>query len=158
MTTHRLKFVALAAVSAMVHAGSTPEIEVSRRDSREFVSAPAENFTGTVRLNSQFRRASPSRLSGALVAFEPGARTRWHTHPVGQTLIVMSGEGFVQKLNGKRESIREGDIVWIPPNVKHWHGAAPATPMSHVAILETLDGKSVEWLEAVTDQQYAAHQ
>ena len=154
MKEHKAKLLALLAATGLVQAGGVSEITVSRGSSSEKVTAPAENFTGTVRLQSQFRRESPSRLSGATVFFEPAARTKWHTHPVGQTLVVLSGTGFVQRWGGKRETIREGDVVWIPPNVKHWHGATATSSMSHVAIVETVDGKSVDWLEAVSDQQY----
>jgi quercetin dioxygenase-like cupin family protein len=140
----------------LAYAGSAPKIEVSRSSDVEGVVGPAQNFTGTARLQAQFRREAPSRLAGALVTFEPGARTNWHTHPIGQTLIVTQGTGHVQHWGGKRETIREGDIVWIPPGVKHWHGASAASSMSHVAFVETLDGNTVEWFEAVSDQQYSA--
>jgi quercetin dioxygenase-like cupin family protein len=117
---------------------------------------PAEYFTGSVRLDSPFRALAPGRTSGAIVTFEPGARSAWHTHPLGQTLIVTSGLGWTQCEGGPIEEIRPGDIVSCPPNTKHWHGATPTTSMTHIAITEALDGNVVEWLEHVTDAQYLA--
>lgn len=116
---------------------------------------PADWFTGTVRLDPLFQAPDPGRVAGALVTFEPGARTAWHTHPLGQTLIVTSGCGNVQREGGKIEEIRPGDVIWFEPGEKHWHGASPTTAMSHIAIQEQLDGKAVEWMEKVTDAQYA---
>jgi 4-carboxymuconolactone decarboxylase len=156
MNSLRSMLMVLAALAPLTRAGSATTIEVSRTSERDAVIAPAQNFTGTVRLKSQFRRAAPSRLSGALVTFEPGARTKWHTHPIGQTLIVTRGTGHVQEWGSPRQTIREGDIVWIPPGVKHWHGASASSSMSHVAFVETLDDKTVDWLESVSDQQYSA--
>jgi quercetin dioxygenase-like cupin family protein len=156
MNWQKSNLIALAVASGIACAASSAQIEVSRRNSGEAVAAPAENFTGTVKLESQFHREAPSRLSGAVVTFEPGARTNWHTHPVGQTLIVTAGIGHVQSWGEDRKTLHEGDIVWIPPNVKHWHGAAANSSLTHVAFVETLDGKSVDWLEAVTDRQYAS--
>jgi len=117
------------------------------------VGAP-ENFTGTVRVDSRFKGSDPARISGGIVSFEAGARTAWHTHPLGQTLFVTSGVGLVQHWNGEVQEIRPGDIVWIPPGVKHWHGASPTAGMVHLAFSEARDGKSVDWLEQVTDAQY----
>jgi 4-carboxymuconolactone decarboxylase len=117
---------------------------------------PAENFTGSVRVDQHFRATAPGRVSGALVTFEPGARTAWHSHPLGQTLIVTSGVGRVQRWGDPVDEIRAGDVVWIPPGQKHWHGASPTTSMSHIAIVERLDGESVEWMEKVTTEQYGA--
>ncbi len=117
---------------------------------------PAEWFTGTVRVDPLFKAPEPARVSGGLVTFEPGARTLWHTHPLGQTLIVTAGSGRVRDWGGPIEEIQPGDVVWIPPHVKHWHGAAPTTAMSHIAIQEQLDGSGVEWLEKVSDEQYGA--
>jgi quercetin dioxygenase-like cupin family protein len=117
-------------------------------------SAPEEYFTGTVRIDPLFDRVDPSRAAGAQVTFEPCARTAWHTHPLGQTLIVTSGFGRVQRWGGPIEEIRPGDVVLIAPNEKHWHGASPKTAMTHIAIQEKLDGKNVEWLEKVSDEQY----
>ncbi len=115
---------------------------------------PADWFTGTVRVGPLFSPPEPARVSGALVTFEPGARTAWHTHPLGQTLIVMTGIGWVQRESGPVEEIRPGDVVGFEPGEKHWHGASATTAMSHMAIQEKLDGKNVEWLEKVSDEQF----
>lgn len=115
---------------------------------------PAEWFTGTVRLDPLFQAEEPGRTSGTHVTFEPGARTAWHTHPAGQTLIVTFGRGRVQREGGPIEEISQGDIVWFPAGEKHWHGAAPETAMSHIAIQESIDGSAVTWMEKVTDEQY----
>ncbi|VCU72220.1 Cupin domain protein [Pigmentiphaga humi] len=115
---------------------------------------PAEYFTGVVRIDSPFQASAPARVGGATVTFEPGARTAWHAHPLGQTLCVTAGSGLVQEWDGPVRRINPGDVVWIPPGVKHWHGAAPATAMTHIAIAETLDGKAVDWMEKVSDEQY----
>jgi quercetin dioxygenase-like cupin family protein len=117
---------------------------------------PSDWFTGSVRIDSPFQRSDPARVGGAIVTFEPGARTAWHTHPLGQTLIVTSGSGRVQREGGPIEPIRAGDIVWIEPGVKHWHGASSTTAMTHIAIAEMLDGKAVEWMEHVSNAQYDA--
>ena len=116
--------------------------------------ATPNNFTGSVRVDLLHAAKEPWRASAAYVTFEPGARTVWHTHPVGQTLVVTAGVGRVQRIGGPVETIRPGDVVWIPAGVKHWHGAGPTTGMTHLAITETLNGKNVEWLEPVTDEQY----
>jgi quercetin dioxygenase-like cupin family protein len=115
---------------------------------------PADWFTGTVRIDPLFQAPEPARAAGASVTFEPGARTAWHTHPLGQTLIVTAGCGRAQRWNGPIEEIRPGDVVWIPAGEKHWHGASPTTAMTHIAIQERLDGQAVEWLEKVTNAQY----
>jgi len=107
-----------------------------------------------VTVDQRFQRPDPARVGGGIVTFQPGARTAWHTHPLGQTLIVTAGTGWVQREGGPVEEIRVGDVVWIPPNVRHWHGATATTSMSHVAIAEALDGKSVDWKEQVTEEQY----
>ncbi|MBP1873962.1 hypothetical protein LPJGGPFB_02808 [Ensifer adhaerens] len=117
---------------------------------------PAEYFTGTVRIDAPFSAAAPARVGGATVTFEPGARTAWHTHPLGQTLIVLSGLGRAQREGGPVEEIRPGDIVWFDPGEKHWHGASPTAAMTHIAIAEALDGKVVDWLEKVDDADYGA--
>jgi quercetin dioxygenase-like cupin family protein len=109
-----------------------------------------------VRIDSSFQRSAPARVAGAIVTFEPGARTAWHTHPLGQTLIITAGGGLVQRDGGPIEEVRPGDVVWFAPGEKHWHGATPTTAMTHIAIQEQLDGKAVDWLEHVTDQQYLA--
>ena len=117
---------------------------------------PADWFTGTVRIDPLFQAGAPARVAGASVTFEPGARTAWHTHPLGQTLIVTAGCGRAQRWGGPIEEIRPGDVIWFPPGEKHWHGAAPTTAMTHIAIQEQLDGKVVEWMEKVSDEQYQA--
>ena len=113
-----------------------------------------ENFTGAVRLDSFFQAESPGRAGGAIVTFEPGARTHWHTHPLGQTLIVTAGVGWTQCEGGPIEEIRAGDVIWCPCNHRHWHGACPSLAMTHIAIAEALNGKAVEWMEPVSDAQY----
>lgn len=131
-------------------------MEIKRVGSQPSGKGPADWFTGTVRVDPLFEAAEPARVRGASVTFEPGARTAWHTHPLGQTLIVASGYGRVQREGGTIKEIRPGDVVWFPPNEKHWHGAGPTTAMSHLAIQEALDGKAVDWLEKVTDAEYEA--
>ena len=131
-------------------------MEITRVGTKPSAKGPADWFTGNVRIDQPFQAAEPARVAGAHVTFEPGARTAWHTHPLGQTLIVTSGCGRVQREGGSIEEIRPGDIVWFAPNEKHWHGAAPTTAMSHIAIQEKIDGKNVDWLEHVTDAQYSA--
>jgi quercetin dioxygenase-like cupin family protein len=115
---------------------------------------PINSFTGTVRLDPLFEAPDPARVRGASVTFEPGARTAWHTHPLGQTLIVTAGCGRVQRWGGPIEDIHPGDVIWFEPGEKHWHGAAPTTAMTHIAIAEKLDGKTVDWMEKVSDEQY----
>ncbi|WP_439624572.1 (R)-mandelonitrile lyase [Gemmata sp.] len=129
-------------------------MEITRAGSQPSAKGPADWFTGTVRIDPLFSVRDPARAAGASVTFEPGARTAWHTHPLGQTLIVVSGVGRAQRLGGPVEGLRPGDVVWFPPGEKHWHGAAPTTAMTHIAIQEQLDGKVVEWLEKVSDEQY----
>lgn len=129
-------------------------MEITRIGSQPSTNGPVDWFTGTVRIDPLFRANPPARVTGAIVTFEPGARTAWHTHPLGQTLIVTAGVGRVQRQSGPIEEVRPGDIVWFPPGEKHWHGAAPNMAMTHIAIQEALDGKAVEWMEKVTDQQY----
>jgi len=131
-------------------------MEIKRNGTQASIKGPSEWFTGTVRIDPLFLQSEdPARATGASVTFEPGARTAWHTHPLGQTLIVTAGCGLVQSEDGPVEKIRPGDVVWFPPGEKHWHGAAPNTSMTHIAIQEKLDGSSVEWLERVSDAQYA---
>ena len=129
-------------------------IKITRSGSQPSEKGPAEYFTGPVRVDPLFNASDPSRASGAIVTFEPGARTAWHTHPLGQLLIVTAGAGRVQQWGGPIEEIRQGDVVRIPPGQKHWHGAAPTTGMTHIAIQEHLDGKRVEWMEKVSNEQY----
>jgi quercetin dioxygenase-like cupin family protein len=129
-------------------------MDIKRCGSQPSSKGPSDWFTGTVRIDPLIQTSPPARVAGASVTFEPGARTAWHTHPLGQTLIVMTGCGRVQRWGGPIEEIRPGDVVWIPPGEKHWHGAAPATAMTHIAVQESLDGKVVEWMEKVSDEQY----
>ena len=129
-------------------------MEIKRCGSRPSAKGPADYFVGTVRVDPLFEAADPARARGASVTFEPGARTAWHTHPLGQTLIVMSGIGRAQRMGGAVEEIRPGDVVWFAPGEKHWHGAGPTVAMTHIAIQEALDGKVVEWMEQVSDDQY----
>ncbi len=131
-------------------------MNIMRAGSQASATGPADWFTGTVRIDPLFSVHDPARAAGAAVTFEPGARTAWHTHPLGQTLIVTFGSGLVQRWGGPVEEIRPGDVVWFEPGEKHWHGASPATAMQHIAIQEALDGKAVEWLEHVSDEQYEA--
>ncbi|MBI1348625.1 cupin domain-containing protein [bacterium] len=130
-------------------------MEITRNGTQASAKGPADWFTGTTRIDPLFPTHQPARAAGACVTFEPGARTAWHMHPLGQTLIVTAGFGRVQRWGGPVEQIRPGDVVWIPPGEKHWHGAGPTTAMTHIAIQEELDGKMVEWMEHVTDAQYA---
>ena len=131
-------------------------MRITRSGSQPSGKGPAEWFTGTVRIDPLFQASAPARAAGASVTFEPGARTAWHTHPLGQVLIVTAGSGLVQIWGGTIEEVRPGDVVWFPPGEKHWHGAAPATAMTHIAIQEALDGKAVDWMEQVGDEQYQA--
>ena len=131
-------------------------MNITRAGSQASNRGPADWFTGTVRIDPLFSAPAPARVACAAVTFEPGARTAWHTHPLGQTLIVLFGRGLAQREGGHIEEIRPGDVVWFAPGEKHWHGAAPGTAMQHIAIQEALDGKVVEWMEQVTDAQYAA--
>ena len=130
-------------------------MDIKRAGSQASGKGPADWFTGTVRVDPLFSPPDPARVSGALVTFEPGARTAWHTHPLGQTLIVMTGLGLVQREGGPIEEIRPGDVVWFEPGEKHWHGATATTAMSHIAIQEKLNGSAVDWMEHVTDEQYS---
>ena len=129
-------------------------MEIKRIGSQPSAKGPMDWFTGTVQVDPLFQAPAPARVGGALVTFEPGTRTAWHTHPLGQTLIVTAGCGWVQREGGPIEEIHPGDAVWFPPLEKHWHGATPTTAMSHIAIQESQDGKAVDWLEHVTDEQY----
>jgi quercetin dioxygenase-like cupin family protein len=152
------RFAALAVALSLLASASTQaspgELRIARAGSQPSGRGPAEYFTGSVRVDPLFPATAPSRMSGALVTFEPGARSAWHTHPVGQVLIVTAGLGWVQREGGAIEEIRPGDVVWIPPGGKHWHGATPTTGMTHIAVLEAVDGRNVEWMEQVTDEQY----
>lgn len=129
-------------------------MQITRNGSEPSRKGQTEYFTGPVRIDPLFQAPDPARVSGASVTFEPGSRTAWHTHPLGQTLIITSGVGWVQREGGPIEEIRPGDVVWFPPGEKHWHGATATTAMTHIAIQEALNGKTVDWLEKVTDEQY----
>lgn len=131
-------------------------MDIQRNGSRPAGKGPAEYFTGAVRVDPLFQAPAPARVRGASVTFEPGARTAWHTHPLGQTLIVTAGCGLAQRWGDPIEVIRPGDVIWFPPGEKHWHGANATTAMTHFAIQEELDGKTVDWLEKVSDEQYQA--
>ena len=130
-------------------------MDIKKNGSQPSLQGPADWFTGTVRIDPLFQPNAPARAAAANVTFEPGARTAWHTHPLGQTLIVTAGCGRVQCWGGQIEEIRPGDVIWFPPGEKHWHGASTTTAMTHVAIQESLDGKVVEWLEKVSEEQYS---
>lgn len=129
-------------------------MKIIKTGSDASAKGPADYFTGTVRIDAPFQADAPARVGGATVTFEPGARTAWHTHPLGQTLIVTAGLGRVQREGGPSEDIRPGDIVWFEPGEKHWHGASPDVAMTHIAIAEALNGSPVDWMEKVTDEDY----
>lgn len=129
-------------------------MEIKRIGTQASAKGPSDWFTGAVRIDSLFQAPDPARVQGASVTFEPGAHTAWHTHPLGQTLIVTAGCGWAQREGGPVEEIRPGDVVWFRPNEKHWHGATPSTAMTHIAIQENLNGKVVDWMEPVSDEQY----
>ena len=131
-------------------------MEIRRGGSQPSRGGPEAYFTGTVRIEPVFEAAEPARVVVACVRFEPGARTAWHTHPLGQTLFVTAGCGRAHRWGGPIEEIRPGDVVWFPPGEKHWHGAAPTTAMTHLAVQERLDGKTVDWMEQLSDEQYKA--
>lgn len=158
MLTIRIALAATAfsfLIGAAIAAESpAAKVKVTRIGSQPSGAGPEKNFTGSVRVDSLFQATAPGRAGGGIVTFEPGARTAWHVHPLGQTLIVTAGVGRVQQWGSAAEEIRPGDIVWIPPGVKHWHGASRTMGMSHVAISESLGGKSTEWMEQVSDEQY----
>jgi quercetin dioxygenase-like cupin family protein len=130
------------------------EMDIKRSGSEPSRKGPAEYFTGDVRVDPLFQTPQPGRVSGGSVTFEPGARSAWHTHPLGQTLIVTAGCGWVQREGGPIEEVRPGDVIWFPPGLRHWHGATPTTAMTHIAIQEALTGKNVDWMEKVSDEQY----
>jgi quercetin dioxygenase-like cupin family protein len=150
-----LPVLAFATLTLTASAVAQPDLRVTRAGSTPAVSGNAQTFTGSVRVETPFRGDAPARAGGARVSFEAGARTAWHTHPLGQTLVVTNGVGWVQRWGGAVQEVRPGDVVWIPPGVKHWHGAAPTTGMTHFEIQEHLDGKVVDWMEKVSDEQYA---
>lgn len=144
----------LAAATLACAAAQAQTIEIAPNGSRVAIKGATQTFTGSVTVDPLFQTNEQRPYSGGHVTFEPGARTAWHTHPAGQTLIVTAGAGWVQQWEGERRDIKPGDVVWIPPNVKHWHGATTATAMSHIAIQLAVDGNTVDWLEQVVDQQY----
>lgn len=129
-------------------------MDIKRNGSQASTRASSDWFTGTVRIDPLFSAPEPARVAGASVTFEPGARTNWHTHPLGQTLVVTGGCGWAQREGGPVEEIRPGDVIWFAPGERHWHGASATTAMTHIAIHEKLDGKNVDWAEKVTDEQY----
>jgi quercetin dioxygenase-like cupin family protein len=131
-------------------------VDIRRAGSRPSTRGPADYFTGPVRIDPVIDTPEPARVRSVVVTFEPGARTAWHTHPLGQTLLVLSGLGLVQRWGGPVREVRPGDTIWFPPGEKHWHGAAPTVAMSHLAMQEVLDGAAVDWLEPVSDEQYGA--
>lgn len=143
-----------SAASAQGTAKNAEGIKIIRLGTEPTAFGPAQTFTGRVRIESLFQADAPARVGGGVITFDPGARTAWHTHPLGQTLIVTAGIGWVQQEGGPVEEMRPGDIVWIRPDVKHWHGASAQVGMTHIAIAEALDGKATTWMELVTDAQY----
>lgn len=143
-------------LTLLVAPAAGQQIEIVLNGSRPSVRGPAQYFTGAAVIDPLFSATDYTRASGARVTFEPGARTAWHTHPAGQTLIVTAGIGWIQEWGGERREIRPGDVIWTPPGVKHWHGATPTNGMSHIAIQETVDGEVVEWLEKVSDELYGS--
>ena len=155
-----LSFCLLASAHARAEEAKAPSgpvargVEVTRNGSQPSAKGPADRFTGSVRLDPLFRPEGPSGLAGTSVTFEPGAHTAWHTHPKGQVLVVTAGSGWVQPWGGRAQDIRPGDVVRIPPGQKHWHGASATTALTHIALQEQVDGKTADWLEKVTDEQY----
>ncbi len=146
--------VVLLAGAVLAADSGKGQLSVMRAGSRPLIEGPASNFTGKAKIDRQVRPGDPARAMGSLVSFEPGARTAWHTHPLGQTLIVTTGCGWVQTEGATKEQILPGDVVWIPANTRHWHGAQPHSNLSHYAIVEPLNGSNVTWMEKVTDAQY----
>ena len=150
----RKALAAFMTLLALIGGVQAADMVVTRNGSQASVKGAAATFTGAVRADPLFDAVAPSRTSAGLVTFDAGARSAWHTHPLGQTLIVTAGKGWVQQDGGPRIEIHPGDVIWTPPGVKHWHGATTTTGMSHIAIQEALDGKRVEWLEKVSDEHY----
>jgi quercetin dioxygenase-like cupin family protein len=146
--------VAAAQTAGVTTQGRIGTMQIARAGSQASRPGPAEYFTGAVRIDPHFTLREPGRVSASSVTFEPGARTAWHTHPLGQHLIVTSGFGWVQRQGGPIEEVRPGDVVWFAPGLKHWHGATPTTAMTHIAVTESLDGKNADWMEKVSDKQY----
>ncbi len=150
------KILATAASAAILSTGaaSAQNVEVSKAETRQQTKGSDEYFTGTTSVDALFPADNGRHANGGHVTFQPSARTAWHTHPAGQTLIVTSGTGWITQWNGERREIKTGDVAWIPPGVKHWHGAGADTSMSHIALQESIDGKNVDWLEQVSEDQY----
>lgn len=149
-----MPIVALDTYAADVASGNA--MSIVRNGEQASITGAPTNFVGAARIDPLFPVRTPSRVSAGYVTFQPGARSMWHTHPLGQTLVVTAGSGWVQEAGGEKHSIKPGDVIWTPPGVKHWHGATSTTGMTHMAIQESLDGKNVEWMEPVTAQQYEA--
>ena len=147
-----MPIVALDTYAADVASGNA--MSIVRNGEQASITGAPTNFVGAARIDPLFPVRTPSRVSAGYVTFQPGARSMWHTHPLGQTLVVTAGSGWVQEAGGEKHSIKPGDVIWTPPGVKHWHGATSTTGMTHMAIQESLDGKNVEWMEPVTAQQY----
>jgi quercetin dioxygenase-like cupin family protein len=143
-------------VPATAQSSGPQKMTISRSGERTTSRGPEATFTGNVRVEPLFPINPPSRMSAASVTFEPGARSAWHTHPLGQALIVTAGTGWIQQEGGERQEIRAGDVIWTPPDVKHWHGATATSSVTHTALQESLDGKNVQWMEKVSDEQYLA--
>ncbi|MBA5204541.1 cupin domain-containing protein [Pectobacterium aroidearum] len=146
--------VMLSILAPAAIAGMEKKLKITRSGSLPSQPGPESYFSGNVRIDAPFQSTAPARVGGATVTFEPGARTAWHTHPLGQTLIVTQGRGWLQEWGGEVQEINQGDIVWIPEGIKHWHGATAQTAMTHIAIAESLNGSPVDWLEKVSDEQY----
>ncbi|MGJ7914455.1 cupin domain-containing protein [Massilia sp. LXY-6] len=144
----------LLALPAFAQQANAPDMRIARAGSQASSKGPAQYFTGSARIDPLFAQQVPMNTSGAYVSFEPGARSAWHTHPAGQVLVVTAGVGRVQRWGGPVQEVHPGDVIWTPPGVKHWHGAAPATPVTHIAIQDSVGGKNVEWMEKVSDEQY----
>ena len=150
-----LSLAGLEATHAIAQSNAAQAMTVTRNGTQASVKGPAQNFVGAVRVDPLFQPREGNRAAGAYVNFEPGARSAWHTHPAGQTLVVTAGTGWVQQEGGAKQEIKPGDVIWTPPGVKHWHGATASTGMTHLAINEQVSGKSVDWMEKVSDEQYA---
>jgi quercetin dioxygenase-like cupin family protein len=153
-TVMSLSLLASASAHADQAVRDSQTIIITRSGSQPSRPGPTENFTGSVRVDPLFQAHDPAHTSGAYVTFEPGARSAWHTHPLGQTLIVTAGTSWVQQEGGEKQEIKPGDVIWTPPGVKHWHGATATNGMTHIAIQEQVDGKNVDWMEQVSDEQY----
>ena len=149
-----MKAIAALCLVASLSAQADEAMTITRRGAQRSTKGPAEYFTGNVRIDPLYQPKAPARYSASYVSFDPGARSAWHTHPLGQTLIVTAGTGWVQQEGGMKQEVQPGDVIWTPPGVKHWHGASATNAMTHLAITESLDGKNVQWMEKVTDAQY----